>query len=72
VAPAVGGASADARFSSSPAARGGVAGVAVNARSVPSVFWLVFLFFFFFYSFFSSASLGRREGMGIRKKVSQK
>jgi hypothetical protein len=48
--------------------------VAVNAGSGPGVVWLVFLFFFFFFffsSFFSSASLGRREGMGIRRKVSQ-
>jgi hypothetical protein len=36
-APAVGGASADARFSSSPAARDGVAGVVVNAGSGPGV-----------------------------------
>jgi hypothetical protein len=61
----------DARLSSSPAACGGVAGVAVNAGSGPDVVSLVF-FFFFFSSFFSSASLGRREGMGIRRKVSQK
>jgi hypothetical protein len=72
VAPAVDGASADVRSSSSPAARGGVAGVAVDAESGPSVVWLVFLFFLlFFSSFFSSASLGRRKGEGVRKKVSQ-
>jgi hypothetical protein len=71
-APAVDGASADAQSSSSPAARGGVAGVAVDAGSGPDVVWLVFLFFLlFFSSFFSSASLGRRKGKGVRKKVSQ-
>jgi hypothetical protein len=62
-APAVDGASADARSSSSPAALGGVAGVAVDAGSGPGVVWLVFLFFLlFFSSFFSSASLGEEEG----------
>jgi hypothetical protein len=50
----------DARSSSSPAARGGVAGVAVVAGLGPGVVWLVFLFFLlFFSSFFSSASLER-------------
>jgi hypothetical protein len=65
--------SSDAQFSSSPVARGGVAGLAVNARSGPGVVWLVFLFFFFFFfsSFFSSASLGRRSGREVRRKVSQ-
>jgi hypothetical protein len=49
----------DARPSSSPAARGGIAGVAVDAESGPSMVWLVFLFFLLFFScFFSSASLG--------------
>jgi hypothetical protein len=74
----VGGASADAGFSSSPAVHGSVAGVVVNARSGPGVVWLVFLFlffffffFFFFSSFFSSASLGRKEGKEVRRKVSQ-
>jgi hypothetical protein len=76
VAPAVDGASTDAQSSSSPAARGGIAGVVVDARSGPGVVWLVFLFFLlffllFFSSFFSSASLGRRKGKGVRKKVSQ-
>jgi hypothetical protein len=34
--------------------------------------WLVFLFFFFFFSsFFSSASLGRRMGKEVKRKVSQ-
>jgi hypothetical protein len=71
-APAVDGASADAQSSSSPVARGGVASVAVDAGSGPDVVWLVFLFFLlFFSSFFSSASLGRRKGKGVRKKVSQ-
>jgi hypothetical protein len=69
VVPVVDGASADARSSSSPAARGGIAGVAVDAGSEPGVVWLVFLFFLlFFSSFFSLASLGRRKGEGIRKK----
>jgi hypothetical protein len=67
-APAVDGASADARSSSSPAARGSVAGMAVDAGSGPGVVWLVFLFFS---SFFSLASLGRRRGKEVRKKVSQ-
>jgi hypothetical protein len=71
-APAVDGASADARSSSSSAARGGVAGVVVEAGSGPSVVWLVFLFFLlFFSSFFSSASLGMRRGKEVRRKVSQ-
>jgi hypothetical protein len=62
----------DARFSSSPAAHGSVAGLAVNARSGPGVVWLVFLFFLlFFSSFFSLASLGRRRRKGVRRKVSQ-
>jgi hypothetical protein len=70
-APAVDGASTDARSSSSPAARGGVTDVAVDAGSGPGVVWLVFLFFLpFFSSFFSSASLGRR-GKEVRRKVSQ-
>jgi hypothetical protein len=69
VAPAVDGVSADARSSSSPAAHGGVAGVAVDAGSGPGVVWLVFLFFpFFFSSFFSSASLGRRRGKKLGKR----
>jgi hypothetical protein len=58
-APVADGASADARSSSSPAARGGIAGVAVDAGSGPGMVWLVFLLFFS--SFFSSASLGRRR-----------
>jgi hypothetical protein len=71
-APAVDGASADAWSSSSLAARGGVIGMAVDAGSGPDVVWLVFLFFLlFFSSFFSSASLGRRRGKEVRKKVSQ-
>jgi hypothetical protein len=40
----VDGASADARSSSFPAARGGVAGVAVDTGSGPGVVWPVFLF----------------------------
>jgi hypothetical protein len=72
----VDGASADARSASFPTARGGIASVAVDAGSGPGVVWLVFLFFFllfflFFSSFFSSASLGRRKGKEVRKKVSQ-
>jgi hypothetical protein len=71
---AVGGASADTGFSSSPAVHGSIAGVVVNARSGPGVVWLVFLFFFFFFfffsSFFSSVSLGRKEGKEVRRKVS--
>jgi hypothetical protein len=71
-APGVDGASADARSSSSPAAHGGVAGVAVDAGSGPGVVWLVFLFFLlFFSSFFSSASLERKRGKEVRGKVSQ-
>jgi hypothetical protein len=62
VAPAVDGASTDARFSSSPAARSGIAGVAMGVGPGLSVVWLVFLFLFFS-SFFSSASLGRRRVM---------
>jgi hypothetical protein len=69
VAPVVDGASADAQSSSSPAARGGVTGVAVDAGSGPGVVWLVFLFFLLFFScFFSLASLGRKRGEGVRKK----
>jgi hypothetical protein len=67
-APTADDASSDAWFSSSSVARGGVAGLAVNARSGPGVVWLVFLFFS---SFFSSASLGRRRGREVRRKVSQ-
>jgi hypothetical protein len=43
VAPSMGGASADARFSSSPAMHGIVIGRVVEAESGPSVVWLVFL-----------------------------
>jgi hypothetical protein len=73
VAPAVDGASADTRSFSSPAARDGIAGVAVGTGSGPGVVWLVFLFFllFFFSSFFSSVSLGRKKEKGVRRKVSQ-
>jgi hypothetical protein len=47
----------DARSSSSPTVRGGIAGVAVDAGSGPGVVWPVFVFFLlFFSSFFSSAS----------------
>jgi hypothetical protein len=68
----VDGASADARSSSSPAACDGVIGVVVDTGSGPGVVWLVFVFFLlFFSSFFSSASLGRRRGKEVRKKVSQ-
>jgi hypothetical protein len=71
-APTVDGVSADARSSSSAVARGSVTGVAVDAGSGPGVVWLVFLFFLlFFSSFVSSASLGRRRGKEVRKKVSQ-
>jgi hypothetical protein len=63
------GASADARSSSSPAARGGIAGVAVDAGSGPGVVWLVFLFFLlFFSSFFSSASQGRKGGKKLGER----
>jgi hypothetical protein len=65
-------ASVDARSSSSPAARGGIAGVAVAAGSGPGVVCPVFLFFLlFFSSFFSSASLERRREKEVRGKVSQ-
>jgi hypothetical protein len=68
-APAVDGASADTRSSSSPAACSGVAGVAVDTGSGPGVVWLVFLFFLlFFSSFFSSASLKRKGKKRIRKR----
>jgi hypothetical protein len=71
VAPGADGAFADARSSSSPAAHGGVAGVAVAAGSGPGVVWLVFLFFLlFFSSFFSSASLEREGEKEVRGKVS--
>jgi hypothetical protein len=69
VAPVLDGAFADAQSSSSPAARGGIAGVAVDVGSGPGVVWLVFLFFLlFFSSFFSSVSLGRKKGEGVSKK----
>jgi hypothetical protein len=72
VAPMLDGASVDARSSSSPVTRGGIAGMVVDAGSGPGVDWLDFLFFLlFFSSFFSSASLGSRKEGGIRKKVSQ-
>jgi hypothetical protein len=48
--PGADGASADARSSSSPAARGSVAGLAVDAGSGPGVVWLVFLFFLLLFS----------------------
>jgi hypothetical protein len=73
VAPGADGASVDARSSSPPAARGGVAGVAVAAGSGPGVAGPVFLFFLlFFSSFFSSASLKRKRGNEVRGKVRQK
>jgi hypothetical protein len=72
-APGADCASVDARSSSSLAARSGVVGVAVAARSGPDVAWPVFLFFLlFFSSFFSSASLGRKWGNLVRGKVRQK
>jgi hypothetical protein len=43
-APAVDGASSDARFSSFPAARGGLAGVAMDTGSGLGLVWLVFHF----------------------------
>jgi hypothetical protein len=62
----------DARPSSSPAARGGIVGVAVAAGSGPGVVYPVFLFFLpFFSSFFSSVSLKRRREREVRGKVSQ-
>jgi hypothetical protein len=72
-APGADGASVDAWSSSSPAARGSVAGVAVDAGSGPGVVWPVFLFFLlFFSSFFSSASLERRgEKRGQEKGESR-
>jgi hypothetical protein len=69
-APEADGASVDARSSSSPAARGGIAGVAVATGSGPSVVWPIFLLFFS--SFFSSASLERRGKKEFRGKVSQR
>jgi hypothetical protein len=71
-APGADGASVDARSSSSPAARGGIAGVAVDAGFGPGVVWPVFLFFLlFFSSFFSLASLERGGEKEVRGKVSQ-
>jgi hypothetical protein len=62
----------DARSSSSPAARGGVVGVAVAAGSGSGVVLPVFLFFLlFFSSFFSSASLERKRENEVRGKVRQ-
>jgi hypothetical protein len=63
----------DAWPPSSPVARGGAARMLVAVETRPSVVWLVFLFFFFFFfsSFFSSASLERKEGREVRKKVSK-
>jgi hypothetical protein len=70
--PGADGASVDARSSSSPAARGGVVGVAVDVGPGPGVVWPVFLFFLlFFSSFFSSASLTREGEKEVRGKVSQ-
>jgi hypothetical protein len=66
------GASVDVWSSSSPVARGGVAGVAVDAGSGPGVVWPVFLFFLlFFSSFFFSASLERGGEKEVKGKVSQ-
>jgi hypothetical protein len=63
----------DARSSSSPAARSGIAGVAAVAGLGPGVVCPVFLLFLpFFSSFFSSAFLERAGGRKIRKKVSQR
>jgi hypothetical protein len=70
VAPGADCASADARSSSSPAARGGIVGVVVAAGSGPGMVWLVFLFFFS--TFFSSASLERKGRNEVRGKVRQK
>jgi hypothetical protein len=74
-APSVGGASMDAWSppSSSPAVRGGIVRMVVVAGSGPGMVWLVFIFFvfFFFSSFFSSASLERKGGRDVRRKVSQ-
>jgi hypothetical protein len=62
-APGADGASVDVRSFSSPVARSGIAGVVVDAGSVPDVVWSVFLFFLlFFSSFFSLASLERGGG----------
>jgi hypothetical protein len=73
VAPGADGASVDARSSSPPAARGGIAGVAVAAGSGPGVAGPVFLFFLlFFSSFFSSASLKRKRRNEVRGEVRQK
>jgi hypothetical protein len=73
VAPGADCTSVDARSSSSPAARGGVVGVAMMARSAPDVVWPVFLFFLlFFSSFFSSVSLERKGRNEVREKVRQK
>jgi hypothetical protein len=52
-------------------ARGGAIEMAVATESRPNMVWLVFLLFLFFSSFLSSASLERKEGREVRKKVSQ-
>jgi hypothetical protein len=74
-APAAGCVSVDAR-SSSPVARGGVAGAAEVAGLGPGVVCPVFLLFLlflpFFSSFFSSASLERAGGRKIRKEGKSK
>jgi hypothetical protein len=71
-APRANDASVDARSSSSPAACGGLAGVAVDVGSGPGMVWPVFLFFLLlFSSFFSSASLERGGEKEVRGKVSQ-
>jgi hypothetical protein len=73
VAPGADCASVDAQSSSSPAAHGGVVGVAVVAGSGPSVAGPVFLFFLlFFSSFFSSASLKRKRGNEVRGRIRRK
>jgi hypothetical protein len=76
VALLVGNASVDAWPLSSTVARGGASEAVVAVGAGPGVVWLIFLFFFFFFffffflsSFFSLASLRRKEGGDIRKKV---
>jgi hypothetical protein len=60
-APGADGASVDAQSSSSPAARGSVAGVAVDAGSGPGVVWPVFLFFLLFLLLLGVPEEGRGE-----------
>jgi hypothetical protein len=72
----MGSVSTDAWSPSPPVVQGNAAEMLVSAGAGPDVVWLVYLFFFFFFffcfsSFFSSASLERKDGREVRKKVSK-